>query len=197
MLEQIRKRTETTLAKVILGIIIVPFALFGIDSYLSSVGSNVNIATVNDESITSQELQKIESQFIAQIKSQNESTDPQIFQGIEFKKAVLDKVISTKLINQEIKNSGFHISNMQIGTYISGMPEFQKNGKFSQEQYDEVLKITETKMLFVGHTVSDRIKSRYNNKLWMTDVGISDKFQGTAIEILEIELDSGKINIIY
>ena len=141
MLEQIRKRTETTLAKVILGIIIVPFALFGIDSYLSSVGSNVNIATVNDESITSQELQKIESQFIAQIKSQDESTDPQIFQGIEFKKAVLDKVISTKLINQEIKNSGFHISNMQIGTYISGMPEFQKNGKFSQEQYDEVLKI--------------------------------------------------------
>jgi hypothetical protein len=65
------------------------------------------------------------------------------------------------------------------------------------KELDEVLKITETKMMFVGHTVIDRIKSRYNNKLWMTDVGISDKFQGTAIEILEIELDSGKINIIY
>ena len=141
MLEQIRKRTQTTFAKVILGIIIVPFALFGIDSYLSSVGKNIYIASVNDETISANELQKTESQFIAQIKSQDESTDPKIFESIEFKKAVLDKLITTKLINQEIKNSGFFISNNQVATYISGMPQFQQNGKFSQSQYDEVLKI--------------------------------------------------------
>ena len=58
MLEQIRNRTQTTFAKVILVIIIIPFALFGIDSYLSSVGSNVSIASVNDEPITSQEVTK-------------------------------------------------------------------------------------------------------------------------------------------
>ena len=141
MLEQIRKRTQTTFAKVILGIIIVHFALFGIDSYLSSVGKNIYIASVNDETISANELQKTESQFIAQIKSQDESTDPKIFESIEFKKAVLDKLITTKLINQEIKNSGFFISNNQVATYISGMPQFQQNGKFSQSQYDEVLKI--------------------------------------------------------
>ena len=83
MLEQIRNRTQTKLAKVILAIIIIPFALFGIDSYLSSVGSNVHIASVNDEAITAQELQNTEDQFIAQIRSQNEETDPKIFEGIE------------------------------------------------------------------------------------------------------------------
>ena len=141
MLEQIRNRTQTTLAKVILAIIIVPFALFGIDSYLSSVGSNVHIASVNDEPITSNDLQKTERQFIDQITSQDESVDPKIFEGEEFKSAVLDKLITTKLVNQEIKNSGFNISNNQVGTYISGMPEFQRDDKFSQELYDEVLKI--------------------------------------------------------
>jgi peptidyl-prolyl cis-trans isomerase D len=141
MLEQIRNRTQTTFAKVILGIIIVPFALFGIDSYLSSVGNSVEIASVNDEAITTKEFTKAENQFIAQIRSQDESVNPEMFQGIDFKKAVLDNLITTKLVNQEIKNSGFSISDNQIGTYISGMPEFQKNGKFSQEQYDDILKI--------------------------------------------------------
>ena len=141
MLEQIRSRTQTTFAKVILTIIIIPFALFGIDSYLSSVGSNISIGSVNGEPITSQELQKTESQFIAQIKSQDESTDPEVFASLEFKKAVLDKLISKKLVSQAVKDSGFYISDKQVGTYISGMPEFQKAGKFSQEQYDQVLKI--------------------------------------------------------
>ena len=141
MLEQIRSRTQTKLAKVILGIIIIPFALFGIDSYLSSVGINIQIASVNDEPITSQELQKTESQFIAQIKSQDESADPKMFENIEFKKAVLDKLITTKLVKQEIKNSGFYINDYQVGTYIAGMPEFQRDGRFSQDQYDEILKI--------------------------------------------------------
>jgi len=141
MLEQIRSRTQTTFAKVILTIIIIPFALFGIDSYLSSVGSNISIGSVNGEPITSQELQKTESQFIAQIKSQDESTDPEVFASLEFKKAVLDKLISKKLVSQAVKDSGFYISDKQVGTYISGMPEFQKDGKFSQEQYDQVLKI--------------------------------------------------------
>lgn len=141
MLEQIRNRTQTKLAKVILAIIIIPFALFGIDSYLSGVGSAVHIASVNDEAITAQELQDTESQFVAQIRSQNEETDPAIFQDIEFKRAILDQLITSKLVSQEIKNAGFYISDSQIGTYISGMPEFRRNGKFSQEQYDEVLKI--------------------------------------------------------
>ena len=141
MLEQIRSRTQTKLAKVILGIIIIPFALFGIDSYLSSVGINIQIASVNDEPITSRELQKTESQFIAQIKSQDESADPKMFENVEFKKAVLDKLITTKLVKQEIKNSGFYINDYQVGTYIAGMPEFQRDGRFSQDQYDEILKI--------------------------------------------------------
>ena len=83
MLEQIRNRTQTTFAKVILAIIIVPFALFGIDSYLSSVGSSIHIASVNDELITAQALQNAETEIKAR---QDESADPSIFESIEFKK---------------------------------------------------------------------------------------------------------------
>ncbi len=204
MLEQIRKRTQTTFAKVILGIIIVPFALFGIDSYLSSVGKNIYIASVNDETISANELQKTESQFIAQIKSQDESTDPKIFESIEFKKAVLDKLITTKLINQEIKNSGFFISNNQVATYISGMPQFQQNGKFSQSQYDEVLKINNlTPKKFDDNIKNDlgtqQVKDSLTNLVYMPKNKIQHlvdlAYQKRDVSIYELKQDDFKDKI--
>jgi peptidyl-prolyl cis-trans isomerase D len=61
MLDKIRNSTDSKLAKVILGIIIIPFALFGIDSYLSSVGSNVFVAKVNGVEISGQQYQNTEA----------------------------------------------------------------------------------------------------------------------------------------
>jgi peptidyl-prolyl cis-trans isomerase D len=51
MLDKIRNNTQSKFAKIVLVIIIIPFALFGIDSYLSSIGDDVYAAKVNGESI--------------------------------------------------------------------------------------------------------------------------------------------------
>jgi len=56
MLDAIRKHTQGWLAKAILAIITIPFALFGIDSYLNQAGSNVAVATVAGEKISVQEF---------------------------------------------------------------------------------------------------------------------------------------------
>ena len=47
MLEAIRESTKGWLAKVILGLITIPFALFGIDQYLQGAGSNVPVAKID------------------------------------------------------------------------------------------------------------------------------------------------------
>ena len=47
MLDKIRNNTQSKFAKIVLVIIIIPFALFGIDSYLSSIGDDVYAAKVN------------------------------------------------------------------------------------------------------------------------------------------------------
>ena len=137
MLEKIRNSTDSKLAKVILAIIIIPFALFGIDSYLSSVGSNVYVAKVNGTEISGQQYQNSEALIKDQMGSEN--NDPTLFQSPEFKKAVIDNLISTELVNQSISENGFVISNDQLSSYIVGMPDFQKDGKFSQERYDEIV----------------------------------------------------------
>ncbi|MDA7751138.1 SurA N-terminal domain-containing protein [Methylophilaceae bacterium] len=137
MLDKIRNSTDSKLAKVILAIIIIPFALFGIDSYLSSVGSNVYIAKVNGVDISAQQYQNTEAMIREQMTDPN--TDPDLFDSPEFKKAVLDNLISTELMNQSIDKNGFVISNEQLSSYIVGMPDFQENGKFSQERYDQIV----------------------------------------------------------
>ena len=137
MLEKIRNSTDSKLAKVILGIIIIPFALFGIDSYLSSVGSNVFVAKVNGVEISGQQYQNSESLIKEQMGGGN--SDPALFQSPQFKKAVIENLISAELMNQSINDNGFVISDEQLSNYIVGMPDFQENGKFSQERYDQIV----------------------------------------------------------
>ena len=137
MLEKIRNSTDSKLAKVILGIIIIPFALFGIDSYLSSVGSNVFVAKVNGVEISGQQYQNSESLIKEQMGGAN--SDPALFQSPQFKKAVIENLISAELMNQSINDNGFVISDEQLSNYIVGMPDFQENGKFSQERYDQIV----------------------------------------------------------
>lgn len=138
ILEKIRNNTQTKTAKVILGIIIVPFALFGIDSYLSSAGSNVYIAKVDGEEISLQQFIETEQQVRTQM-SAGEEQDQSQFETPEFKKAVVESLVSSKLISQSIIKNNFTISDMQLSTYIVGMPEFQDKGKFSQTKYDQIV----------------------------------------------------------
>jgi peptidyl-prolyl cis-trans isomerase D len=138
ILETIRNGTESKWAKVILGIIILPFALFGLDSYLSGAGSNVYVAKVDGEKISLQKFMNSEGQVRQQMMESGEQDESQ-FETPVFKKAVLESLVSTELIRQSIKKNNFTISDTQLSSYIVGMPELQDNGKFSQEKYDQIV----------------------------------------------------------
>lgn len=66
----------------------------------------------------------------------------------------------------------------------------------SQSELDEILKTTNSEKIFVGHSVVDNIQSKYNNKFWLTDVGISSTFPGNKIQLVEVKLDDNTINIL-
>lgn len=139
MLEKIRNNTESKIAKIILGIIIVPFALFGIDSYLSSIGSNIYVAKVNGVEISAQQYKNTEDRIREQMMAAGEK-DQSLFESPAFKKAILENLISAELVNQSISSHNFTISDSQLSAYIVGMPDFQENGKFSQAKYDQIVK---------------------------------------------------------
>jgi peptidyl-prolyl cis-trans isomerase D len=138
MLDQIRTVAQGWVGKALLALITIPFALFGIDSYLSSAGNNVAVAKVGGNSISVQAYDNALKNMRNRLQSEGKFEQAQL-DSPEVKSLVLDQLINKQLLSDEIHNAKYAISDSQLATYVTGMPEFQKDGKFSQELYDQTL----------------------------------------------------------
>jgi len=138
MLDKIRSVAHGWVGKALLALITIPFALFGIDSYLNHAGSNVSVAEVAGNGISVQEYSNALQNLRNRLQSEGKADQAQL-DSPEVKAMVLNQLISKRLLNEEIKHAQYAISDAQLSTYVTGMPEFQKNGKFSQELYDQTL----------------------------------------------------------
>ena len=139
MLDKFRSYAQTKAAQIILALVIIPFVLFGIDSYLNQAGNNLSIAKVDGYKIALPEYNRAIENVRNRMMSEGKKVDPAMFDSFEFKESVVDGLITKQLINNDIKKSQFKITDQQLSQYIIGMPDFQKDGKFSQELYDKVL----------------------------------------------------------
>ena len=138
MLDRIRTVAQGWVGKALLALITIPFALFGIDSYLSSAGSNVAVAKVAGNSISIQEYDNALKNTRNRLQTEGKFDQAQL-DSPEVKSLVLNQLINKQLLNDEIRRANFTISDIQLATYITGMPEFQRDGNFSQELYDQTL----------------------------------------------------------
>ncbi|NOT14852.1 MAG: peptidylprolyl isomerase [Methylotenera sp.] len=138
MLDSIRGVAQGWVGKTLLALITIPFALFGIDSYFNQAGNNATIAEVNGTDISVQAyanaMQDVRNRMQAQGKVDQAQLD-----SPEVKSLVLDRLINNQLLSDEVEKSNYVISDAQLATYITEMPTFQKEGKFSQELYDQLL----------------------------------------------------------
>ena len=139
MLDAIRKHTQGWLAKVILALITIPFALFGIDSYLNQAGGNVAVATVDGEKISVQEFSNAIENVRNRLQSEGQKVDTALLDSPELKQSVLDGLITRRLVNKEVQHVHFKISDEQLNQHILTMPEFQEAGKFSEDLYQKTL----------------------------------------------------------
>ena len=138
MLQKIRDNLQGTIAKVIVGIIIVPFAVFGIEAFFT--GGEPKVATVGAEVITQRELdQAIELQRRRLVGSTEENVDPAELEDAKLRGPVLDSLIERKLLGQVASRSGFRVGDAMIDRIILDDQSFQDNGKFSQERFQGIL----------------------------------------------------------
>lgn len=165
MLEFIRKLTQGWIAKVILILVTIPFLLFGIDAYLREAGSTAAIAKVNGTDISIQEYANAVQNFRNKLQSEGQK-NLSILEKPEVKQSILDRLITTHLLNDEIKTAKFKISNDQLSKYIVNLPEFQDKGQFSQEVYDKLLMQNHlTPSQFEGRMRSDLLNQQIRDGL--------------------------------
>lgn len=128
MLQQIRDRSQSMAAKVIVGAVIVTLALFGIESLVGLFSqSNDSVAEVNGEPISPQ---AVEMQVQRAIRS------GQVPPGQErqLRNQVIDQLITQQLLDQYAERGGLYISDAQVDRTIVNRPEFQdQDGNFSAD----------------------------------------------------------------
>ncbi len=143
MLEKIREGSQGPIAKIILGAVILSFALTGVYSYLGSNAEQL-AAEVNGEEISRYDLdqafQNEQQRMRAQLGEMFDSlaADANYMAGL--RQSVLDRLIAERLLDQKVAKMGLRVSDAQIQQAIVQMPEFQVDGKFDNERYLAVLR---------------------------------------------------------
>jgi len=141
MLEDIRESSQGLTAKIILGLIILTFAVAGIGSYTNSVDTSV--ATVNGAKISQQEFNKAyqaqRNRMAQQFGEMFDTLSNDSNYMANFRQDVLDNLINEKLIDQSAQDLAIRISDDRIKETIRDMPEFQVEGAFDNNRYLAVI----------------------------------------------------------
>jgi peptidyl-prolyl cis-trans isomerase D len=141
MLQSIREHTQGWIAGTIISLIILSFALWGIHSYVGGGGDTGVVATVDGVDVTREQLtqayERLRRQAQAQYGVPVTGKDENVL-----KDRALKALIDVEVLKQAALSSGFRISDEQIDNYLKAMPEFQVDGQFSLERFQEILSTT-------------------------------------------------------
>ena len=130
-------------SQAILVLIVLTFALFGVDSYFRGQDSAQVVAEVGNSAISQQELSMMVRQEQDRLRPQTQA-NPQAaeyLQTPEFKNSVLNNIIQRRLLLNQAKSMGMMVSPEELREVISGVPAFfDDSGEFSVEKYERLLK---------------------------------------------------------
>ncbi|MDR2016242.1 MAG: SurA N-terminal domain-containing protein [Burkholderiales bacterium] len=127
-------------AQVVMVIIIIPFVLFGVDSYFRGVGAGGDVAKIGDIRISQQAFEtRLRDQQNITRQRLGESYDPAMFNTPETRFAVLEQMITENLLLKKANDNYFRVNDQKVFDTINSIPAFQEDGKFSPDLYRQVL----------------------------------------------------------
>ena len=140
MLTQIRERASGWLAWVIVTLITIPFALWGIQSYFGDP-SESPVATVNGEEIPLYAFQnEMSRQRQALLRQSDGNASPAQLESPAMRNRVVESMISSSLIRQYVRDHNYRLSDAQLKRHIETDPEFSRDGKFDPGLYRDLLR---------------------------------------------------------
>ena len=134
-------RNNKRIVQGFLVLITLPFAFWGVDSYVHNTGAGNDIAKVGSVKITQQQYQEAwrdQQQRLRQMMGA--SFDPAMMDSPEAKQAVLNSLIDRSILLQEAAKNRLSASDNMLRDIISKIPALQENGQFSMARYEAALK---------------------------------------------------------
>ncbi len=141
MLQNIRDNSTGWISKTIIGLIVVLLSFTGFEAILSSTSNSNNAAKVNGEEITLNELAEAKNLQRQQLLQQlGEDFDTNLIDDSLLTEAALKGLIARKLLVQAADQSDFAFSSAAVDQFILLAPEFQVDGKFNPDRFDQVIR---------------------------------------------------------
>ena len=128
MLQSIRDNSQGVVAKVIIGLIVAVFALWGVESIIGGFVAAPPVAEVNGEEINDLQLQNSVQNLLASMGTDTSALDPALVEDM-----ALDQLIDEVVLRQAAARSALAVSSAQIDRFILDSPQFQINGVFDSE----------------------------------------------------------------
>ena len=128
------------IAQGILFLLMVPFAFFGVDYYFRGGGAEGTVATVGSDKITQAEFDDSMREQADQMRRQmGRNFDPAARDNPEVRFALLELLVNQRLLTGKARAENFRVSDAQLQQFIAAIPAFQADGKFSPDQYRQML----------------------------------------------------------
>ncbi|ALI03285.1 peptidylprolyl isomerase [Pseudomonas sp. FW306-02-F02-AA] len=141
MLQNIRDNSQGWIAKTIIGVIVALMALTGFDAIFKATTHRNDAAKVNGEEISQNELsQAVDMQRRQLMQQLGKDFDASLLDEKMLRDAALKGLIDRKLLLQGAEKSKFAFSEAALDQVILQTPEFQVDGKFSPERFDQVIR---------------------------------------------------------
>ncbi|MEO5766590.1 MAG: SurA N-terminal domain-containing protein [Casimicrobiaceae bacterium] len=138
MYELLHKHKRLT--QLLLAMIALPFAFFGVDYYFRGDAGTQSIATVGRDKITQAEFDEVLREQQERMRQQlGRAYDPAMFDNPEVRYALVEQLVNQKLLENQARTGRFRVSDAQLAQFIGQLPPFQEDGKFSPDRYKLVL----------------------------------------------------------
>ena len=134
MLAIIRDKATGWIAAVIIGLLVISFAFWGVSFYSGQAGE-LNVAKVNDVDISFQSFQRSFSQLRKQMQSVL-GDSLSLEEDTLIKNQTIEKLIESELINQLVIDSGLNITNEKLVESIKNIEFFRNEEGFDRIKYE-------------------------------------------------------------
>lgn len=134
-------RNNKRIVQVFLALITLPFAFFGVDSYVRNASSEGDVAKIGDIKITQQQFQQAMRDQQERLRSEmGGQLDPKMLDNPEARNAIVNDLVDQRLLMLEAQKKNMFASDDAIRVAIGAIDAFKIDGKFSSERYEAALR---------------------------------------------------------
>lgn len=142
MLQDLRDNSRGVISFILIGFLVIIFALTGVDALFNWDTSGNKAATVNGEKVTEVDVARaISMQKQQMINRYGEQVPAEFLTDEYLRKPVLENLIQRRVLAQAAEDSGMVVGNSFLSEQIATAPQFKnEQGEFDNTRYQQTLR---------------------------------------------------------